>query len=248
VARLSKALCVQQTSLPQPSVQHGEEQGHLFVVADGMGGHAAGEKASAMTVDAIEYCIVNISKWFIPLGGREQSEVQSELQKALRIAEERLFDEIARHPELTGMGSTLTLAYLLDGRLLLIHVGDSRCYLAHHGSLQCLTRDHTMAQELISAGELTADQAAHSPFRHVITNVIGGHKPGMQVEVHHLNLEVGDRLLLCTDGLTEMVADHDVATVLAGAKDPESACEHLIEMANERGSRDNVTAVAAFFN
>jgi protein phosphatase len=144
------------------------------------------------------------------------------------------------------MGTTLTLAFVLENELFVAHVGDSRCYLLRGGLLYRLTRDHTLVAEMVRQGLLDPEEAARHNFRHVITNVVGGADPGVQVEMHELPLEAGDRLLLCSDGLTEMVPEEEILALLGGASDPAAACDRLIERANDHGGRDNVTAVAAF--
>jgi protein phosphatase len=247
IAHLTKALQIQHTSLPQSPIKQGGDQSYLFVVADGMGGHAGGEKASALVVDSIENFVLDTLKWFFGLTGGEENEVLAEFQSALGQAEAALFAESARHPELSGMGSTLTLAYALGTRLFVAHVGDSRCYLYHGGRLQRLTHDHTMVQDLVRAGQLRPEDAERNALRHVITNVVGGHTPGVQVEVQRVDLAAGDRLLLCSDGLTEMVPDGDIAGVLRDEQDPRGACENLVARANRAGGRDNVTVVVAHF-
>jgi protein phosphatase len=247
VARLAKALQVEHTSLPQPSLRQGGDQSYLFLVADGMGGHAGGERASALTVDSIESCVLNTFKWFFQLEGGEENAVLAEFQDALRSADAHLFDEVSRHPELTGMGTTLTLAYTLGVKLFVAHVGDSRCYLFRKGELHRLTHDHTMVQEMVRAGHLKAKEADTNQFRHVVTNVVGGHTPGVHIEVHKVDLEEGDKLLLCTDGLTEMVADKDIAGLLAGFTSSRESCQRMIKLANAQGGRDNITAVVASF-
>ena len=124
-------------------------------------------------------------------------------------------------------------------------MGDSRAYLLREGKLYRLTRDHTMVEDMIRQGYLRPEEAVHHRLRHVITNVVGGTDPGVQVEVHKLHLEPDDLLLLCSDGLTEMVADAEIATLLEQAPDPETACRRLVDRANEQGGRDNITVIAA---
>jgi serine/threonine protein phosphatase PrpC len=248
IAVLTKALQVLQTSLRQEDVQFGGTQGYLFLVADGVGGNAAGEQASALAVDTIEHFVVDTLNWCIRLRGREEGAgLLDEFRKALQQADARLFREADRHPELRGMGTTLTLAYALDRDLFVAHAGDSRCYLLRSGLLYRLTRDHTLVAEMVRRGLIPPEEAAHHSFRHVITNVVGGSDPGVQVDVHKLPLETGDRLLLCSDGLTEMVSDEEVLTVLQAEGDPAAACGRLIDRANEQGGKDNITVVVAHF-
>jgi protein phosphatase len=146
-----------------------------------------------------------------------------------------------------GMGTTLTMAFVADWKLFVAHAGDSRCYLLSGGELHQLTHDHTQVAELVRAGVLSPAEASQHPYRHVITNVLGGHEPGVWVEMHKLALEAGDVLLLCSDGLTEMVPDARIAAILQEEPEPRRACERLVAEANEQGGKDNVTALVACF-
>jgi PPM family protein phosphatase len=145
------------------------------------------------------------------------------------------------------MGTTVTLAYSFGSRLFLVHVGDSRCYLFRARQLHRLTHDHTLVEEMIDRGELQPEEAAHHRLRHVITNVVGGHEPGVHVECHRLDLEPDDALLLCSDGLTEMIPDTRIAAVLEAEHEPRTACQRLVAEANDLGGRDNITIIVARF-
>lgn len=248
VADLAKEMRVQQSSLPQAPRYCGAECGQLFLVADGMGGHQAGEQASSLAVRSIEHSVLNTLKWFFHLQGPEEKNVLTEFQAALRQADRTLFQEAERHPEYRGMGTTVTMAYRLDRELFIVHVGDSRCYLYRDGRLHCITRDHTLTAELVRRGAIEPREAAGHPYRHVITNCVGGTEPGVQVEAHKMDLAPGDVLLLCSDGLTEMVADDRIAEVLLRDDDPRAACERLVAMANEAGGKDNITVIVARFD
>jgi len=247
VAELTKAMRVQNTSLPQPKMQYADDQGHLFIVADGMGGHQAGEQASALAVQSIEAFALNTLRWFARLKGAEEQEVVNEFQAALQQADARVCHEAALHPELAGMGTTVTMAYSFGSRLFLVHVGDSRCYLFRGKQLHRLTQDHTLVEEMIRRGQIQQEEAAHHRLRHVITNVVGSHEPGVQAECHRIDLEPDDTLLLCSDGLTEMVPDDRITAVLRADHEPRTACERLVAEANEQGGKDNVTVIVARF-
>jgi serine/threonine protein phosphatase PrpC len=248
IAELTKSMKVLHASLPQPKTQHSDERGYLFIVADGMGGHQAGEQASALAVESIEAFALNTLRWFFQLRGTEEDDVLKEFQTALQEADALVCREAAQHRELAGMGTTLTIAYSVASRLFVLHVGDSRCYLLQGSELQRLTHDHTLVAEMVSRGKLQPEQAAHHRLRHVITNVVGGDNVGVKVECHRLELEADDMLLLCSDGLTEMVADDRLAAVLQAHREPRDACERLVAEANERGGRDNITVIAARFD
>src|SRR5207302_7277702 len=132
-------------------------------------------------------------------------QVLADFQSALGHANTRVLAEAAERPELHGMGTTLTLAYSLNDELFVAHVGDSRCYLCRHGILYRLTRDHTLVEEMVRHGVLPAEEASTHHLRHVITNAVGAGSPEVKVEVHKVHLDGGDRVLVCSDGLTNMV-------------------------------------------
>jgi PPM family protein phosphatase len=244
-AVLLKALQVQQTSLPQPKVQHSSDRAYLFVVADGMGGHAGGEQASALAIDSVETFMLETFKWFFQFQGKEEDKLLAEFHSALGQANARVLAEAAQHPELHGMGTTLTLAYSLNDALFVAHVGDSRCYLCRHGIIHRLPRDHTLVEDMVRHGDLLAEEADKHRWRHVITNAVGGNDPEVKVEVHKVHLEAGDAVLLCSDGLTNMLADEEIARILETEVDPEQACRQLVAQANEEGGEDNITVILA---
>jgi protein phosphatase len=146
------------------------------------------------------------------------------------------------------MGTTLTMAFHLDAQLCVVHVGDSRAYLYGDGELYQLTHDDTLVAEMVSRGEIQPEQVAGHRFRHVITNVVGGHETGVHVEAHALDVRAGERLLLCSNGLTQMVTDDVIAAVLETELDPEAAATKLVALANEAGGSDNVTVLIVRFD
>ena len=248
IAQMTKSLRIQRSSLPQPRTRWGDETAHLFVVADGMGGHAGGEQASALAVRTIEQFMLDTFKWFLRLQGSEGQTVLSEFQAALRQADARVYHEAERHPEMHGMGTTVTLAYCLGAELFVAHVGDSRCYLHRDGKLDQLTHDHTLVAELVTRGHLAPEQAARHHLRHVITNVVGGTEPGVRVELHKVELAAGDRVLLCSDGLSGELSDAEIAAILSAEAEPQAACERLVAEAEAHGGRDNITVIVARFD
>jgi PPM family protein phosphatase len=247
IVELARTMSVRQTSVPQAKTQYSSHRGHLFLVADGMGGHQAGEVASALGVVTVEGFLLNTLKRFFHLQEPEEPNVMKEFQAALLQADARIFEEASRHPEMLGMGTTLTLAFAVNWRLLVAHAGDSRCYLLSGGELHQLTQDHTTVADMVRLGALSAAEASRHPYRHVVSNVLGGHEGGLLVEMHKLDLEPGDVVLLCSDGLTEMVPDARIAAILAEGPGPRRACERLVAEANERGGQDNITALVACF-
>jgi len=247
IAQLVKALQVEQTSFPQPKVQHSSDRCRLFVVADGMSGHAGGAKASALAIDSVETFMLETFKWFFELKGNEEDKVLAEFHNALAHANARVLAEAAQHPKLRKMGTTLTLAYSLNDELFVAHVGDSRCYLFRNRVLYRLTSDHTLVQDLIRLGGLQPEDAARHHWRHVITNAVGCGSPEVKVEVHKVHLESGDKVLLCSDGLTTMLSEQEIARVLEKGVDPADSCRQLVARANEEGGKDNITVVLAHF-
>jgi protein phosphatase len=244
IAVLTKALGIQQSSLPQATAKYADDQGHFFLVADGVGGSPAGEEASALAVKSIEEFLVNTLKWFFQLKGPETENVLAEFQDAVRRADARIFGEVAQHPELDGMGTTLTLAYTLGTNLFVANVGDSRCYLFRGGELVQLTCDHTLAQDMIRQGLPPLTQRDRR-LGNMVTNTIGGHRPGVWAEVHKVTLVPGDVLLLATDGLTRFVPDEQIAATLRDEPDPKTSCERLVAQSLEQGGHDNVTVIVA---
>lgn len=247
VADLSRTLRVQQTSLPEAASQHSHSRGHVMLVADGMGGRAGGAVASALTVESVEAFVVELLRRFSNLHTDDEHGVVTDLRDAVQQADARIFEEAELHPEFAGMGTTLTLAFVSGRRLFMVHAGDSRGYLFRGGHLQQLTEDHTVVAKLVSSGVISPRDASHHPYRHVLTNVLGGDQAGVRVDVQRVFLEPGDVLLLCTDGLSNMLDDGRIAAVLTAAGEPAAACERLVADANAAGGRDNITAVVARF-
>ena len=248
VGELARTLIVRHTNVPQPGETHSRHRGHVFLVADGVGGSEAGDVASRLGAAAVEEFLLNTFRRFPAVPSGDGQAALEELQAALRRADARLFDAAGRHPEWWGMGTTLTLAIASGRRLFVAHAGDSRCYLFTGGTLRQLTTDHTFAAEMARSGLITRAEQDHHPWRHVVTNLLGGTEHGVRAEVHLLDLHPGDVLVLCTDGLTEMMTDAAITAVLAAEADPEAACRRLIAEANGNGGRDNVTVVVARFD
>lgn len=246
IARLAKTMQVYKTSLPgDGKTQVSEEEGHLIVVADGMGGAAAGERASALAVESVESFVQNTLQWFLHLGGRDEHVLLSELRESLERADRTLIESARSNPALQGMGTTLTMAYCVGSELFIVHAGDSRAYLFREGELDQLTNDHTLVQALVDDGAISSEQARRHARRHVVTNVIGGPRPGVFVEIHKLVARDGDLLLFCSDGLTEPVDDATIAEVLRDQTDPQACCNRLVDLALRGGGPDNVTAIVA---
>jgi serine/threonine protein phosphatase PrpC len=238
---LDLPLYVGPTSLPHSDVP----QGGVFLVADGMGGHPAGEVASSLAIEAVEEFLPNCSKRSSSLEANEEHDPLKELEGAFVHANARIFEETVKHPQWRGMGTTLTAAFVVDGKLFVAHVGHTRCYLWRRGELRQLTQDHTIAAELVRLGIVSPKDAPNQVYRHVVSNILGGPKPMVQVELHELDLHPDDVILLCSDGLTEMVSDARIAAILRDEREPRRACERLVAEANQRGGKKNITVIVA---
>jgi PPM family protein phosphatase len=213
-------------------VREGNEDSYLvepplYAVADGMGGHRGGEVASHLALETVEE--------------RARAD-QGTLADQVRAANRAVYERSQQDREVTGMGTTLTAAKLVDGTLLLAHVGDSRAYLLRGGALRQLTDDHTLVNRMVKAGEITTDEADVHPHRNVLTRALGT-EPEVQVDVSEVPLMDGDRALLCSDGLFGMVTEDQIQAILEAEPDPQKAAERLIRAANSAGGVDNITVV-----
>lgn len=205
----------------------------LFVVADGMGGHRGGDVASTLALETI--------------GSGAPADVTLEaLVEDIKRANQAVMERGEADRELRGMGTTITAVIAEDAKAHVAHVGDSRAYLLRDGTLQQLTEDHTLVQRMVREGRLTEEEAARHPQRSVLTRALGVDE---EIPVDELTLDVlsGDRLLLCTDGLTSMVDRDRLRKILARERDPQVACDKLIDAANRAGGDDNITAIVLDF-
>ena len=207
----------------------------IFIVADGMGGHAAGEVASEMAVRII-------SRELGSLRGQSDEQVGERLRQSIRAANEAIFGRTLAEHDKRGMGTTVTVLALLPNRYLIGQVGDSRAYLLREGQLLQLTKDHSNVQEQVDAGLLTPDQARVHPYSNVITRCVGA---GMDVtpDIYFGNLQNGDLVLLASDGLTGMLEDEQLLKILQSEGGPQKWVDRMISEANRRGGLDNITAI-----
>lgn len=222
--------------------------GYGMLVADGMGGMAAGDVASRLAVCKLIELIIDTSDWTLAL--QRQNDVTTVLErmsKRFLQIDEILRKEADRDHSLQGMGTTLTVAGALGSDLIIAHVGDSRAYLWREDKLTQLTKDHTLAEALIDAGVAGRDDPASQSMRHVLTAAIGSLGNQVEPQVQRFKLLGGDKLLLCSDGLTEMVEDDLIAHVLHDAKSAQFACQDLVDLSLAGGGTDNVTVVLAHF-
>jgi protein phosphatase len=234
------------TSSLQPEMRKHEigPRGTLLVVADGMGGAAAGELASEMATDAIYAHLVKT--W------NAEDEVTPQrfayrLKEAVEVANASIHAHAKAHPEVRGMGTTTTAAGVLNDHLYLTQVGDSRAYLIRGGQAHQITKDQSLMQRLVEAGELTEEEAAQSERRNIILQALGP-DPKVKVDLTHQEVRRGDVLVLCSDGLSGQVKKDEIAKIVTEAADLSAACDQLIALANERGGPDNITVVIAKFD
>jgi protein phosphatase len=219
-----------------------------MVVADGMGGHAAGEVASRLAISALVGVALDIPDWIFWVDAQHTAEMQRRAREAVQQVESIMVERGRENEDLRGMGSTLTGARCYSRHLLIVHVGDSRAYLLRAGRLERLTKDHTYAQMLVDRGELLPNEVARSGLGHILINVLGGSAEHVEVDVDLLALEHGDRLLLCSDGLTDCVDDETIAAALGAGQPANEVCERLVRLALDGGGRDNITVIVAAFS
>jgi PPM family protein phosphatase len=222
--------------------------GYGMFVADGMGGHASGEIASRMSLTRLVELLVETPDWILSLETQEYATtVLQRMKERFFQIDETLRAEAERINSLRGMGTTLTVAGTLGQELVIGHIGDSRAYLLRGGKFEQLTTDHTLAQALIDAGVAKPDDPATHSMRHVLTAALGSLGDVIQPQIHRTQVSVGDQLLLCTDGLTEMVGDEEISYVITESDSAQTACHDLVDLALRAGGLDNVTVVLARF-
>lgn len=207
---------------------------HLYVVADGMGGHAGGDVASAIAVQHL-YALDH------PYDSVEAA--REELFRSILSAGEELTQAVVEHPELTGMGTTVSAMIRVKSSMVIGHIGDSRIYRLREGVLEQITADHTFVQRLVDSGRITAEEAAVHPRRSVLMRVLGDVDADPDIDTHVIDTQPGDKWLLCSDGLSGYVSERDIAETLLTVDDPELACHKLITQSLSEGAPDNVTVV-----
>ncbi|HEY5489861.1 MAG TPA: Stp1/IreP family PP2C-type Ser/Thr phosphatase [Gemmatimonadaceae bacterium] len=218
-------------------------RGSLFMVADGMGGAAAGEIASQM---AVEVVLEDLDARWRKSEATDADAFVTALRAAVELVNTRIHRFAMEHPEFRGMGTTTTIAGILGDMLYLCQVGDSRGYLVRGGVARQITKDQSLVQRLIDAGELTPEEAEVSERRNIILQALGP-EPMVKVDVTVQQLCRGDTLLLCSDGLSGLVRTDDISRIVSEAPDLVSACKNLIDLANENGGPDNITVITARF-
>jgi PPM family protein phosphatase len=223
---------------------------NLFILSDGMGGEAHGEVASAMAVDVInKYCESEKEDSGATVLDEAPANISSQtrrLKGAVAQANFQIFQAAQKNPEQRGMGATITALWLKDTVLSIAHVGDSRAYLLRSGNLQQLTNDHSLVAEQVRRGLITPQQAEESEMQSVLLRALGAH-PEVEIDTDEVEIIPRDVLLLCSDGLTRMVTEPEIAGALQAETVPSAAAERLIALANENGGVDNVTVIVVRF-
>jgi PPM family protein phosphatase len=224
-----------------------EDDGYSMFIADGMGGMAAGEVASRLAIMTALKLVNHSPKWGFKINKKEAHELFKRVRDHVRAIDEAITRKSEADHRLFGMGTTLTVAYSTGVDLFIIHLGDSRVYLFRKGRLQLLTKDHTVAQAMADAGYIAPEDVRHHQKRHVLTNFLGGHSGKVKGDVRWLRIADGDRLLLCSDGLTDMVDDKSITEIMLQHEKPRDAAQTLVDEALLRGGTDNVTVIVASY-
>jgi serine/threonine protein phosphatase PrpC len=250
VARGGRHVTTLVTNVPPTDIpSQFEETAYLLVVADGMGGHAGGEVASRLAISTLINVILHAPEWIMRLEDDEHAEeLMRRAVARYQVVHEVLQQRARVDPGLKGMGTTMTAAYSLGRDVFIAQVGDSRAYRFRDRTLQLLTRDQTHAQMLANEGLIRQQDVARHRLRHVLTSALGGAQCQPHVEIERATLADGDRLLLCSDGLTDMVEDGEIADILRRETRSEEACRLLVDRALANGGKDNVTVVLARYS
>lgn len=255
IADLNKSMRIHQTSLglSHQTRLFGGSQGKLLLVADGLGGHESGERASTLAVDGVANHLLNAMDWFLRVNSSNQSDFEADLANAFRHSQDVVEAEADAIPQRRGMATTMTMAYVDWPKVYVVHVGDTRCYHISDGRIHRVTTDHTMEHLIkLAATQNRIDEKDQDTnpaiTKHTLWNVIGGNTDSLEPQISRAKLNVEDSLLLCSDGLTSYVNDNEILQMIEQKKTSKEVCQCLIQLANDRGGRDNITAVHARFN
>ena len=231
------------SNLPQPSPEGTTEAAFVMAVADGMGGEVFGELASRLALTAAWEFAPRETAWLQNPGPLSLEQMRERAEAFSTLMRQAFQEKARRFPETAGMGTTLTIAYVVGAKVFIGHAGDSRAYLVRGLTVSQLTKDHTLAEAYQSAGYAREDVAR---LRNVLTNYLSD-GPKMQLHLDQIALQNGDRILLCTDGLSDLVPDENIGAAINSAASPQAACDALIALALEHGGKDNITAVIGEF-
>ncbi len=211
-----------------------DPDGRFFIVADGMGGHAGGQEASRIATEAIQSHLE--ANWLT-----DESPVGL-LETALLKANQAILQDQNSHPERSDMGTTVVVLIIRDEQFWCAHIGDSRLYRLRGPKIEQITEDHTWVAKAMKGGDITPEQARQHPWRHVLSQCLG-REDLRQMDIQPVDVQMGDRLLLCSDGLTEELSDHSIANHLKSIRASEKAAIALVNAAKDKGGRDNITVV-----
>jgi protein phosphatase len=247
VARASRSFETLLTNLhPGEIPQWAAERAYGMAVADGMGGALAGEVASHFALRAAVEQVLNTSDWIMRDPDVHGQRIEERINELFAAASASIGKQVILNPQWSGMGTTMTMAVSISNRLFLGHVGDSRAYLFQRDQLRVLTRDHSFAQMLADKGEISREDVAVHRLRNVLLRYLGS--GSADSDVRHLRLESGDQLLLCSDGLTDMVSETLIGKILQTSNAAQTACDQLIAAALEAGGKDNITVILAKYD
>lgn len=247
IAELAREMRLQGSSLPLPpnAMLTGDTLGHLLMVADGMGGHRAGNEASSLAIHFFLASILNKVRWHTLVQSGDDSQLVDDLKAMLTQAHDLIVRKSTAEKSLSGMGTTLTMAYIVWPRMVVVHAGDTRCYLLRDGKLQLLTQDHTLAEEMMQRGELDRNSGERSPWSNVLSNALGANAEMVHAEIARVDLQPEDIVFMCSDGLNKHVTDERIAKELQCGANVTDAVTRLVQLAIEEGGSDNITALAA---
>ncbi|MEM6469541.1 MAG: protein phosphatase 2C domain-containing protein [Planctomycetota bacterium] len=248
IAELSKSMLVSASSLARFDTGRffGGVQGQILLVADGMGGHAGGEKASSLVLEHLIGRLLNSMHWFFQSETDSEEDFVNALKSLFRDAHARVLNESQEDRSVAGMGTTLTMAYLHWPTMYVVHAGDSRCYLIRDGAAKQITTDHTLARQMVEAGGMKPEDEATSRWSNVLWNVLGGNSDReLLAEVHRVDLQEDDSVFLCSDGLYRYFEPDEIARAVVKDRDASVICHKMVSQANQRGGEDNVTVVVS---
>ena len=246
VSTVHPQVVIHGTSLPSPEKLplRGSRFATVLIVADGVGGAAAGSEAARLATEAVTRYVASTMRSYHAAGSATEAELLESLKETAIEAHHAVRNEAASHPQQQGMATTLTVVVVVYPWAYVVQVGDSRCYFFSSGRLQLLTRDQTVAQSLIDQGLMPADRLEASPFKHVLSSAIGSDEAMPVVTPFNIS-ERGALILMCSDGLTKHVNDDEIASAIRNMKSSEQVARELLDLALERGGRDNITIIAA---
>ncbi len=242
VVRLRRTTEIVLASLSPEELAVPETSTHVMVVADGMGGMKSGELASRLALQTMLDLAGQATSWVMKLTDQDAQQIEQRVEAYVQRIHATLQEHGQSDPAKEDMGTTWTSAHLLGRSAVIVHLGDSRAYQFHEGQLRQITRDETMAQSFIDAG---MDPDSVKKFGHILLNSFGGGEQTAVAKIHLLEFRTGDQLLLCSDGLTDMVSDEEIAAELRRHAAPQAACDALVSRALAHGGKDNVTVVLA---